>query len=43
MVINRKIQTLDEFTIQQMGLPHATGELSDCCATWAGSQRVHVK
>src|SRR6187399_1291857 len=29
MSINRKIQTLDEFTIQQMrDFPHATGELS---------------
>lgn len=29
MAINRKVQTLDEFTIQQMrNFPHATGELS---------------
>lgn len=29
MLVNRKIQTLDEFTIQQMRMfPHATGELS---------------
>ena len=29
MNINRKIQTLDEFTIQQMrNFPNATGELS---------------
>ncbi|HCF62896.1 MAG TPA: fructose-bisphosphatase class I, partial [Chitinophagaceae bacterium] len=30
MVINRKIQTLDEFTIQQLrNFPKATGELSN--------------
>lgn len=29
MIINRRVQTLDEFTIQQMrDFPHATGELS---------------
>ena len=29
MIVNRKIQTLDEFTIQQMrDFPHATGELA---------------
>jgi fructose-1,6-bisphosphatase I len=30
MSINRKVQTLDEFTIQQLrDFPHATGELSN--------------
>jgi fructose-1,6-bisphosphatase I len=30
MVINRKVQTLDEFTLQQLrAFPHATGELSN--------------
>ena len=29
MYVNRKVQTLDEFTIQQLrDIPHATGELS---------------
>ncbi|MDZ4794641.1 MAG: class 1 fructose-bisphosphatase [Bacteroidota bacterium] len=30
MIVNRKVQTLDEFTIQQLrDFPHATGELSN--------------
>ena len=29
MITNRRVQTLDEFTIQQMrDFPHATGELA---------------
>lgn len=45
MVINRKIQTLDEFTIQQMrDFPQATGELSGLLRDIGlASKRVHVE
>jgi fructose-1,6-bisphosphatase I len=45
MVINRKIQTLDEFTIQQMrDFPHATGELSGLLRDLGlAAKRVHVE
>jgi len=45
MVINRKIQTLDEFTIQQMrDFPQATGELSGLLRDIGlAAKRVHVE
>jgi fructose-1,6-bisphosphatase I len=45
MAIDRKIQTLDEFTIQQMrNFPHATGELSGLLRDMGlASKRVHVE
>lgn len=45
MAINRKIQTLDEFTIQQMrDFPQATGELSGLLRDMGlASKRVHVE
>lgn len=45
MVINRKIQTLDEFTIQQMrDFPQATGELSGLLRDLGlAAKRVHVE
>lgn len=45
MVINRKIQTLDEFTIQQMrDFPQATGELSGLLRDMGlAAKRVHVE
>lgn len=45
MVINRNIQTLDEFTIQQMrDFPHATGELSGLLRDIGlAAKRVHVE
>jgi fructose-1,6-bisphosphatase I len=45
MVINRKIQTLDEFTIQQMrDFPNATGELSGLLRDIGlAAKRVHVE
>lgn len=45
MAINRKIQTLDEFTIQQLrDFPKATGELSSLLRDMGlASKRVHVE
>ncbi len=45
MAINRKIQTLDEFTIQQMrNFPKATGELSGLLRDMGlAAKRVHVE
>jgi fructose-1,6-bisphosphatase I len=45
MIINRKIQTLDEFTIQQMrDFPKATGELSGLLRDIGlAAKRVHVE
>ncbi len=45
MIINRKIQTLDEFTIQQMrDFPHATGELASLLRDIGlASKRVNVE
>ncbi len=45
MAINRKIQTLDEFTIQQMrDFPRATGELSGLLRDMGlAAKRVHVE
>jgi len=45
MLINRKIQTLDEFTIQQMrDFPNATGELSGLLRDIGlAAKRVHVE
>jgi fructose-1,6-bisphosphatase I len=45
MVINRKIQTLDEFTIQQMrDFPNATGELAGLLRDIGlAAKRVHVE
>jgi len=45
MLVNRKIQTLDEFTIQQMrDFPHATGELSGLLRDMGlAAKRVHVE
>ncbi len=45
MAIDRKIQTLDEFTIQQMrNFPNATGELSGLLRDMGlASKRVHVE
>jgi fructose-1,6-bisphosphatase I len=45
MIINRKIQTLDEFTIQQMrDFPNATGELSGLLRDIGlAAKRVHVE
>ncbi len=45
MVINRKIQTLDEFTIQQMrDFPNATGELAGLLRDMGlAAKRVHVE
>lgn len=45
MAIDRKIQTLDEFTIQQMrNFPHATGELSGLLRDMGlAAKRVHVE
>jgi fructose-1,6-bisphosphatase I len=45
MAINRKIQTLDEFTIQQMrNFPQATGELSGLLRDIGlAAKRVHVE
>jgi len=45
MAINRKIQTLDEFTIQQMrDFPNATGELSGLLRDIGlAAKRVHVE
>ena len=45
MAINRKIQTLDEFTIQQMrDFPKATGELSGLLRDIGlAAKRVHVE
>lgn len=45
MAIDRKIQTLDEFTIQQMrDFPHATGELSGLLRDMGlAAKRVHVE
>src|SRR6188472_3210837 len=45
MSINRKIQTLDEFTIQQMrDFPHATGELAGLLRDIGlASKRVNVE
>jgi fructose-1,6-bisphosphatase I len=45
MMINRKIQTLDEFTIQQMrDFPHATGELASLLRDIGlASTRVNVE
>lgn len=45
MVINRKIQTLDEFTIQQMrNFPNATGELAGLLRDIGlAAKRVHVE
>jgi fructose-1,6-bisphosphatase I len=45
MAINRKIQTLDEFTIQQMrDFPQATGELSGLLRDMGlAAKRVHVE
>jgi fructose-1,6-bisphosphatase I len=45
MMINRKVQTLDEFTIQQMrDFPHATGELASLLRDIGlASKRVNVE
>src|SRR5215216_6892546 len=45
MSINRKVQTLDEFTIQQMrDFPQATGELSGLLRDMGlAAKRVHVE
>lgn len=45
MLVNRKIQTLDEFTIQQMrDFPNATGELSGLLRDIGlAAKRVHVE
>src|SRR3954462_14395835 len=45
MSINRRVQTLDEFTIQQMrDFPHATGELSSLLRDIGlASKRVNVE
>ena len=45
MVVNRRIQTLDEFTIQQMrDFPNATGELSGLLRDMGlAAKRVHVE
>jgi len=45
MNVNRKIQTLDEFTIQQMrNFPHATGELSGLLRDIGlAAKRVHIE
>src|SRR6187431_3523080 len=45
MSINRKVQTLDEFTIQQMrDFPHATGELSGLLRDIGlASKRINVE
>src|SRR3954471_9986659 len=45
MAIDRNIQTLDEFTIQQMrNFPHATGELSSLLRDMGlAAKRVHVE
>ena len=45
MLINRKIQTLDEFTIQQMrDFPNATGELAGLLRDMGlAAKRVHVE
>ena len=45
MIINRRVQTLDEFTIQQMrDFPHATGELSGLLRDIGlASKRVNVE
>jgi fructose-1,6-bisphosphatase I len=45
MVVNRKIQTLDEFTIQQMrDFPNATGELAGLLRDLGlAAKRVHVE
>lgn len=43
--VNRKVQTLDEFTIQQLrDFPHATGELSHLLRNIAlAAKRVNVE
>lgn len=45
MAINRKVQTLDEFTIQQLReFPHATGELSSLLRDIGlAAKRIHVE
>ncbi|MEO6231153.1 MAG: class 1 fructose-bisphosphatase [Ferruginibacter sp.] len=45
MIINRRVQTLDEFTIQQLrNFPHATGELSGLLRDIGlASKRVNVE
>jgi fructose-1,6-bisphosphatase I len=45
MSINRKVQTLDEFTIQQLrDFPHATGELSNLLRNIGlAAKRVNVE
>ena len=45
MSINRRVQTLDEFTIQQMrDFPHATGELSGLLRDIGlASKRINVE
>lgn len=45
MNVNRKVQTLDEFTIQQLrDFPHATGELSHLLRNIAlAAKRVNVE
>ena len=45
MDINRKVQTLDEFTIQQLrDVPHATGELSNLLRNIGlAAKRVNVE
>src|SRR6187549_4202236 len=45
MVVNRKVQTLDEFTIQQLrDFPKATGELSNLLRdVGLAAKRVHVE
>ncbi len=45
MIVNRKILTLDEFTIQQMrDFPHATGELSNLLRDLGlASKRINVE
>ncbi len=45
MVLNRKVQTLDEFTLQQLrDFPHATGELSRLLReVGLAAKRIHVE
>jgi len=45
MAINRKVQTLDEFTLQQLrDFPHATGELSSLLRDIGlAAKRIHVE
>ncbi len=45
MLVNRKVQTLDEFTLQQLrNFPHATGELSRLLRDIGlAAKRIHVE